>query len=178
MRVEVEAGSPESVDGTILGSYDPGGWKSDEETPRLERLAIISADSEVAAAAGRAAVVANWTNRARELANAPPNELTPERLAQRAAEVANTSPELSAEALGLEEIRELGMGALAGVAQGSHNPAQVIVMRYEPAEPRTEVVLGLVGKAVTFDTGGMSVKKAPFMGGMKGEKAGGGAGLP
>src|SRR5919201_2790173 len=163
------------VDGTILGSYDPGGWKSDEETPRLERLAIISADSEVAASAGRAAVVANWTNRARELANAPPNELKPERLAQRAAEVANTSPELSAEALDLEQIRELGMGALAGVAQGSHNPAQLIVMRYEPAEPRTEVVLGLVGKAVTFDTGGISIKKALYMEDMKGDMAGGGA---
>src|ERR671936_813365 len=163
------------VDGTILGSYDPGGWKSEEETPRLERLAIISADSEVAAAAGRAAVVANWTNRARELANAPPNELTPERLAQRAAEVANASPELSAEALDLEQIRELGMGALAGVAQGSHNPAQLIVMRYEPAEPRTEVVLGLVGKAVTFDTGGISIKKALYMEDMKGDMAGGGA---
>src|SRR5919201_1338932 len=121
------------VDGTILGSYDPGGWKSDEETPRLERLA------------------------------------------QRAAEVANTSPELSAEALGLEEIRELGMGALAGVAQGSHNPAQVIVMRYEPAEPRTDIVLGLVGKAVTFDTGGISIKKALYMEDMKGDMAGGGA---
>jgi leucyl aminopeptidase len=163
------------VDGTILGSYDPGGWKSDEEMPRLDRLAIVSADSEVAAAAGRAAAVANWTNRARELANAPPNELTPERLAQRAAEVATTSPELSAKALGLEQIRELGMGALAGVAQGSHNPAQLIVMRYEPAEPRTDVVLGLVGKAVTFDTGGISIKKALYMEDMKGDMAGGGA---
>jgi leucyl aminopeptidase len=163
------------VDGTILGSYDPGGWKSDELTPRLERLAIVSGDSEVAAAAGRAAVVANWTNRARELANAPPNELTPERLAQRAAEVAHTSPQLSAEALGPEQIRELGMGALAGVAQGSHNPAQLIVMRYEPEDPRTEVVLGLVGKAVTFDTGGISIKRALYMEDMKGDMAGGGA---
>jgi leucyl aminopeptidase len=163
------------VDGTILGAYDPGGWKSDEETPRLEGLAIVSGDSAVAAAARRAAVVANWTNRARELANAPPNELTPERLAQRAAEIANTSPQLSAEALGPDRIRELGMGALAGVAQGSHNPAQLIVMRYQPADPRTDIVLGLVGKAVTFDTGGVSIKKALYMEDMKGDMAGGGA---
>jgi leucyl aminopeptidase len=163
------------VDGTILGSYDPGGWKSDEQTPRLARLVIVSDDAEVAASTARAAVVANWTNRARELANAPPNELTPERLALRAAEVADTSPKLSAEALDLDRIRELGMGALAGVAQGSHNPARLIVLRYEPAEPLTDVVLGLVGKAVTFDTGGISIKKALYMEDMKGDMAGGGA---
>jgi leucyl aminopeptidase len=163
------------VDGTILGAYDPGGWKSNEETPRLERLAIVSGDLAVGGSARRATIVANWTNRARELANAPPNELTPERLAQRAAEIASTSPLLSAEALGLDQIRELGMGAFAGVAQGSHNPAQLIVMRYEPADPRPDIVLGLVGKAVTFDTGGISIKKALYMEDMKGDMAGGGA---
>src|SRR5919201_1206089 len=164
-----------SVDGTVLGSYDPGGWKSNEQTPRLARLLIVSGDSAVAAAARRASVVANWTIRARDLANAPPNELTPERLALRAAEIANESPQLSAEALDLGRIRELGMGAFAGVAQGSHNPARRIVLRYEPVEPRTDVVLGLVGKAVTFDTGGISIKKALYMEDMKGDMAGRGA---
>jgi leucyl aminopeptidase len=164
------------VDGTFLGSYDPGRWKSSSEEPPFERLAIVSGDVAVGQAAQRAGVVAGWTNRARDLANAPPNELTPERLAERAAEVAESSPRLSVETLDLEQIRGLGMGAFAGVAQGSHNPARLIVLHYEPTEPaRDDVVLGLVGKAVTFDTGGISIKKALYMENMKGDMAGGGA---
>src|SRR5262249_58025330 len=69
------------------------------------------------------------------------------------------------------------MGAFAGVAQGSHNPARLIILRYEPPRPVGDLVLGLVGKAVTFDTGGISVKKPTYMEGMKGDMAGGGAGV-
>jgi len=164
------------VDGTLLGSYDPGRWKSAPEPQRLESLVIVSGDAVVGEAARRAGIVAAWANRARDLANAPPNELTPDGLADRAAEVsAAGSPQLSAEAPDLEEIRALGMGAFAAVAQASHNPARLIVMRYEPPEPRGDVVLGLVGKAVTFDTGGISIKKPAYMEDMKGDMAGGGA---
>ena len=162
------------VDGTVLGSYDPGRWKSSAEPHRLERLLIVSGEPAVAEAVRRAGVVAEWTNRARDLANAPPNELTPTGLAERAAEIADSSPRLSLETFDLEGIRELGMGAFAGVAQGSHNPPRLIAMRYEPAEPRGAVVLGLVGKAVTFDTGGISIKKPTYMEDMKGDMAGGG----
>jgi leucyl aminopeptidase len=163
------------VDGTLLGSYDPGRWKHANCRPRrLERLVLVS-DEDVTAAARRAAAVAEWTNRARDLANEPPNSLTPERLAERAAEIAAASQHLSVEALDLEAIRELGMGAFAGVAQGSHNPARLIVMRYDPPNARGDVVLGLVGKAITFDTGGISIKKALYMEDMKGDMAGGGA---
>ena len=164
------------VDGTLLGSYDPGRWKSSPEPLQLESLVIVSGDAEVAEATRRAGIVAGWANRARDLANAPPNELTPDGLADRAAEVAaGGSPQLSVEAPNLEEIRELGMGAFAAVAQGSHNPARLIVARYEPSQPKGEVVLGLVGKAVTFDTGGISLKKPAYMEDMKGDMAGGGA---
>ncbi|MGB2952727.1 MAG: leucyl aminopeptidase [Gaiellaceae bacterium] len=164
------------VDGTLLGSYDPGRWKRENGHPkRLERLVLVSAADGVAAAAARAAVVAGWTNRARDLANEPPNALTPEGLAARAAEIADGSSHLSAEALDLERVRELGMGAFAGVAQGSHNPPRLVVMRYEPASTGTDVVLGLVGKAITFDTGGISLKKALYLEDMKGDMAGGGA---
>jgi leucyl aminopeptidase len=164
------------VDGTLLGSYDPGRWKSSPEPQRLESLVIVSDDGAVEEAARRTGIVAEWANRARDLANAPPNELTPNGLADRAAEVgAAGSPHLSVEAPGLDEIRALGMGAFAAVAQGSHNPARLIVVRYEPPEPRGDVVLGLVGKAVTFDTGGISIKKPAYMEDMKGDMAGGGA---
>jgi leucyl aminopeptidase len=164
------------VDGTLLGSYDPGRWKSSAEPSPLERLVIVSEDEAVGPATKSAGIVAAWANRARDLANTPPNELTPEGLAERAAEIAESSPQLTVETLDLEQIRALGMGAFAGVAQGSHNPARLIVLRYEPAAPaRGDVVLGLVGKAVTFDTGGISLKKALYMEDMKGDMAGGGA---
>src|SRR5438034_7685378 len=163
------------VDGAFLGSYDPGRWKSSPEAPRLELLTIVSSDADARAAAQRAAVVAQWTNRARDLANAPPNELTPQRLAERAAEIAGGSTRLSVETLDLDRIRQLGMGAFAGVAQGSHNPPRLIVMRYEPPQPRGGATLGLVGKAVTFDTGGISLKPALHMEDMKGDMAGGAA---
>src|SRR5438552_11403326 len=108
------------VDGTLLGSYDPGRWKTSPEPDRLESLVIVSADASVGEAARRAGVVAEWANRARDLANAPPNELTPEGLADRAAEVAaGGSPQLSVEAPDLDAIREHGMGAFAAVARAS-----------------------------------------------------------
>ena len=164
------------VDGTLLGAYDPGRWKSSPEPQRLQSLMIVSDDVAVTEAARRAGIVAEWSNHARDLANSPPNELTPNGLADRAAEVgAAGSPYLSVEAPSLDEIRALGMGAFAAVAQGSHNPARLIVVRYEPPEPRGDVVLGLVGKAVTFDTGGISIKKPAYMEDMKGDMAGGGA---
>src|SRR5215467_6148050 len=163
------------VDGTLLGSYDPGRWKSSGDASRLERLIVITSDEVAAEVAGRAGVVAGWANRARDLANAPPNDLTPAGLAESAAGIAENSETLGFDVLGLDEIRDLGMGAFAGVAQGSHNPARLIVLRYEPPRPVGDVVLGLVGKAVTFDTGGISIKKPTYMEDMKGDMAGGGS---
>jgi leucyl aminopeptidase len=165
-----------AVDGLVLGSYDPGRWKADGDRPRpFERLLLVGADESALAAAVRASRVAQAANRARDLANAPANELTPERLAERAQELASTQEHLSAEALGPNEILALGMGAFAGVAQGAHNPPRLIVMRYEPPQPQAGVVLGLVGKAITFDTGGISIKPAAYMEDMKGDMAGGAA---
>src|SRR5581483_1277539 len=114
-------------------------------------------NEEARQVAQRTERVAQWTNRARDLANRPPNDLTPRRLAEHAQEVAAEADALTCEVFDLDQIRALGMGSFAGVAQGSHNPAQLIVMRYEPREPRGELLLGLVGKAITFDTGGISL---------------------
>jgi leucyl aminopeptidase len=163
------------VDGTLLGSYDPGGWKSKKPRHALERLVLVTGDADAGSEARRAATVCEWTIRARDLANAPPNELTPERLAEWAAEFADAAPHLTADSFDLDQIRERGMGSFAAVAQGSHHPARLITMRYDPPNATGEVVLGLVGKAVTFDTGGISIKKALYMEDMKGDMAGGGA---
>jgi leucyl aminopeptidase len=164
------------VDGLVLGGFDPGQWKTrPEPRPTIERLLLAGADGESRSSAQRAERVAQWANRARELENRPPNDLTPERLAERAVEIAAASEGVLAEALGPDELRMLGMGAFAAVAQGSHTPPRLIVLRYTPEEPRPDVVLGIVGKAITFDTGGISLKPSLYMEDMKGDMSGGAA---
>jgi leucyl aminopeptidase len=163
------------VDGVLLGAYDPGRWKTNGTQRRtIERL-VLGTDADVAAESKRARVVASWTNRARDLSNTPANELTPERLAEIAQEISGEVAGLKVEALGLEQTRELEMGAFNAVAQGSSNPAQMIVMRYEPPSPQADLRLGLVGKAITFDTGGISIKPSEFMEEMKHDMSGGAA---
>jgi leucyl aminopeptidase len=163
-----------AADGLVLGEYDPAQWRSGDRgaSKRFDRLVVLGGSSETAQ---RAARVAEWANRARDLSNAPANELTPERLTERAREYAQMGGNVSVEALGRKEIEQLGMGALAGVAQGAHNEPQLIVMRYEPANAVRDVTLGLVGKAITFDTGGISLKPALNMQNMKGDMSGGAA---
>jgi leucyl aminopeptidase len=172
--VAVEEQARAVVDGFVLGGYDAGRWKSREPRRELDRLVLVGPHTALETAR-RTATVAEWVNRARDLVNEPPNDLTPEALAHRADEIAAGSDRLTAESGGPERLAELGMGSFAAVAQGSDNPAQLIVLRYEPPEVRNDVVLGLVGKAVTFDTGGISIKPSLYMEDMKGDMAGGAA---
>jgi leucyl aminopeptidase len=166
-----------AVDGVVLGTYDPAQWRSKlrNETKPFETLVLVGAEDAAAEAARRAAEVADWANRARTLSNAPPNELTPERLAERTAQHAREAGNVTVEALDRAQIEELGMGSFAGVAQGAHNEPRLIVMRYEPPDAKDGVMLGLVGKAITFDTGGISLKPALHMENMKGDMSGGAA---
>jgi leucyl aminopeptidase len=164
------------VEGTVLGSYRPGRWKTEEQTEKpVEKIVLWAADDDtLAETAGRIAQIGKWVNAARDLANSPPNELTPEALAERAAELAG--PNLKVEALDPGRIDELGMGALAAVGRASANGPRLIVLRYDPAHAaRADLVLGLVGKAITFDAGGISLKPALKMQDMKGDMAGGAA---
>jgi leucyl aminopeptidase len=164
------------VDGLVFGGYDPGTWKTGTSPRRqTERLILVGADEQTIQLAQRAERVAHWATRARDLANRPPNDLTPERLADRAAEIAQGSAALSYEGFGLDQIEAMGMGAFAAVAHGSHNEPRLIVLRYEPTGASDGVVLGLVGKAVTFDTGGISIKPHEYMEDMKGDMSGGAA---
>jgi leucyl aminopeptidase len=164
------------VEGTMLGSYSPARWKTEEQPDRpVERIVLWTEDpSGLKETAGDAAEVAGWVNAARDLANSPPNELTPEALAERTSELAG--PNVKVEALAPEQIDELGMGALGAVGRASTNGPRLIVLRYEPKHAtRSDVVLGLVGKAITFDAGGISLKPALKMQDMKGDMAGGAA---
>jgi len=164
------------VEGILLGSYRPGRWKTDAREPRrIERIVLCAAaDPALAEAGTRAARIAGWVNWARDLANSPPNELTPEGLAARAREL--DLPNLRAAALDPQQIEELGMGALGAVGRASANGPRLIALRYEPSRPaRPDLTLGLVGKAITFDAGGLSIKPALKMEDMKGDMAGGAA---
>jgi len=135
---------------------------------------VLDADEGLRGLAERQAVVARRIGLARDLVNMPPNELTPPALAERARGL--DLPHVTAETFGRDEIESRGMGAFAAVGAGSPREPHLIVMRYDPPEPaRADVTLGLVGKALTFDSGGVSLKPALFMQDMKGDMAGGAA---
>jgi len=164
-----------AADGLVFGAYDTRKWRSKgvDDRKEFERLVIVGGDDGATAAAERAARVATWASHARDLSNAPPNELTPERLAERAAELAPAT--VKVESFDREQILDMGMGSFAAVAQGGHNEPRLIVMRYEPEGAKGDLTLGLVGKAITFDTGGISLKPSRGMDAMKGDMSGGGA---
>ena len=113
-------------------------------------------------------------NAARDLQNLPANVATPTFLAERAGEIADEHEALEVELLGRDAIVARGMGAFAAVAQGTHVEPRLIVLRYRPADA-SGPHLGYVGKAVTFDTGGISIKPAAKMQEMKFDMSGGAA---
>ncbi len=163
------------VDGTILASYSfdrfRGGDDDDEKT-EIERLELLTG-KDVEAAAGVARVAAEAANRARELQNLPSNVATPTFLADRAHEIAEGNDSVTVEVLGREDFKRLGMGGLEAVSQGSDEDPCLIILRYEGGGDAGTV--GLVGKAVTFDTGGISIKPAARMQEMKMDMSGGAA---
>jgi leucyl aminopeptidase len=163
------------VEGAILGDYEPDAYKSDKDgTKSFERMAVASS-ADVDNAVRRGRILAESQNVTRDLVNEPANRLTPMILADRARAVAAEAG-LEYEVLDQDRMRQLGMGSLLGVAMGSAEPPALIVMRYRPAgAPKEGAHLGLVGKGVTFDTGGISIKPADGMEKMKYDMAGGAA---
>jgi leucyl aminopeptidase len=133
-----------------------------EKADGISELAIATHD-ETSVQSGRA--IAHGVRRTRELGNLPPNVCTPLYLAESARQMARDLPNLEVEVLDHAQMQAMNMGALLGVARGSANPPQLIVMRYRGGGERKPVVL--VGKGVTFDTGGISIKPAAGMDEMK-----------
>jgi leucyl aminopeptidase len=167
-----------AVEGAILGAWEPDYLKTnqtDKDKP-IDSVTIVTAggDAALAAALERGRVIAEAANLTRDIAVEPPNLLTPLRLAERARSVAEASG-LAFEMLDQNRMRQLGMGALLGVAQGSAAPPALIVMRYTPEKAASSDHLAIVGKGVTFDTGGISIKPADGMEKMKYDMAGGAA---
>ncbi|MDQ6607192.1 MAG: leucyl aminopeptidase family protein, partial [Actinomycetota bacterium] len=163
------------VEGTLLREYRFERYKFPREgdSPAIERL-IVSAHHDVSAPVGTGAVIARAQNRARDLGNTAANDMTPEALAAYATAAADRLEGLTVTVLDETAIREAGMGMFAAVAQGSAQGARLIRLQYDGAggEPPR---LAFVGKAVTFDTGGLSIKPAAKMHEMKFDMAGGAA---
>ncbi len=166
------------TEGALLGVYSFRRHMTKEaEHGELKRLTIVVADksklSTLKQASERGRVLAEATKLARDMINEPANYMTPSNMAKTAAGLAK-SYGLELEVLEREQMRKLGMGALLGVTQGSKQPPKFIVLRYRGGAS-SQVDLALVGKGITFDSGGISIKPSEGMGEMKGDMAGGAA---
>ena len=165
-----------AVQGAAIGDFDPDTYKSDRKDQSIDTLTVVASGdpAHLQTALDEGRITGESQNFTRELVNEPGNRLTPTVLAQRAQAMA-AEVGLKCEVYGADKIKELKMGAFWGVAQGSDEPPALIVLRYEPAGAPAEPVLGLVGKGITFDTGGISIKAADGMEKMKYDMAGGAA---
>ncbi len=161
------------VTGTILAAYRFDRFKSGDgdDSPRLESLTLL-APAELAETAEEARIAAEAQNRSRDLQGTPANFATPGFLAERAEEIAATSEALTVDAFGRAELEEKGMGGLIAVGQGSAEEPKLIVLRYAGGSGSK---LAVVGKGVTFDTGGISLKPGAGMHEMKMDMSGGAA---
>jgi leucyl aminopeptidase len=163
------------VEGTILASFRFDRYRSsskdDEPPPHIERLTVIGPAS-LSATVEHARVAAEAQNRARELQELPANVATPSFLADRAAEIVAAHEKVSFEVFGREEIAGKGMGGLEAVSKGTAEEPKLIVLRYAGGGGAP---IGLVGKAITFDSGGISIKPSQSMHEMKMDMSGGAA---
>ena len=172
-----------AAEGLTLAEFHGGSYKTTDPAPAPPPAWTIVVDGEhanskggerIKEAAARGRVLGESSNLARELANEPGNTLTPREFAMRAAAIAGDAG-VKVETLDERTIAELGMGLLLGVARGSSEPPRLMVFRYDPPGAPAKPLLGLVGKGITFDTGGISIKSAEGMERMKDDMAGGAA---
>src|SRR5215218_2649702 len=156
------------AEGAVIGGYDARRWRTGEQPRGVERFVICGCDDDLRPVADRAALIGHWTNTARELVDAPPNVLSPAGLAERAAAV----PRLGTEII---DPTEAGLGALAAVGASSPARPVLLMLRHEPPGAPDAPRLALVGKAVTFDTGGYFLKSQTDIVRQKADMAGGAA---
>ena len=177
-RLETERSVQAIVEGALIGQVSGELYRSKAEpTTGIESLDFISElpdPPDFARAIDLGTSMAEATNFARMLGYEPSNVMTPCELARRAHEMAEREG-LGFEALGEDEMKRQGMGALLAVSRGSQEPARLIVLTYQPEEARSGELIALVGKGITFDSGGISIKPAARMEEMKYDMGGGAA---
>jgi len=167
------------AEGLTLSEFNAGTYKTAEAAPAKPAawtvvVGSVDAANRVNGAIARGRVLGECSNLARELANEPGNALTPREFAARCEKLV-TDVGVTCAVLDEQQIAQLGMGLLLGVARGSSEPPRLMVFRHEPPGAPAHPVLGLVGKGITFDTGGISIKPADGMERMKDDMAGGAA---
>ncbi len=164
------------IEGVFVGNFDPDTYKSDRRDQRIEAVTLVASgdEAQLRQAIEDARIVGESQNFTRQLVNEPSNRMTPTMLAEHARKMCAETG-LKCEVYGAEKIKQLKMGAFWSVAQGSDEPPALIIMRHEPVGAPEKPVLGLVGKGITFDTGGISIKPADGMEKMKYDMAGGAA---
>jgi leucyl aminopeptidase len=168
LPVPVEEQVRALAEGAVIGGYDSRRWRSSGPPRTVERFVICGGADELAPVAGRAALIGRWTNVARELVDAPANVVSPAGLAERSAAL----PGLHTEVI---DARQAGLGALAAVGRSSPIDPVLIVIRHEPPGVPDAPRLALVGKSVTFDTGGYFLKPQPDIIRQKADMGGGAA---
>jgi leucyl aminopeptidase len=165
-QMPIEGATRAVVEGAALGGYQYRGYKTEGEPLAIETIELIGADeAEVAAAL----IGTDATILARDWVNAPAADMAPATLAS-SIESAARAAGLAVEIWEEERIREEGLGALLGVAAGSERPPRLVILEYRPETAASH--LGLVGKGITFDSGGLSIKTAPYMEEMKDDMSG------
>jgi leucyl aminopeptidase len=179
--VSAAEGAQVVAEGLVLAAFSVDQYKTGERFgPPATELVIVAPEQDATQARAleqaiaRGQILGDSSNLARGFANEPSNVLTPSVFADRAVEIARSAG-VAVEVLDEKEIARLGMGLLLGVARGSVEPPRVIVLRHDPPGAPKAPVLGLVGKGITFDTGGISIKPAEGMERMKDDMAGGAA---
>ncbi|HEV2756781.1 MAG TPA: leucyl aminopeptidase [Actinomycetota bacterium] len=155
-----------ALEGVLLGSYKFTEFKSDPKPPRIQSILVFGAAEEQLE---RGATAAEATMLARDLINTPASALTPDALARRAREVADVAG-LECTVWDEDELRKRGFGGVLGVAQGSAQPPRFIQLHHKPANATAKIVL--VGKGITYDSGGLSLKDPKSMETMKTDMSG------
>ena len=170
-----------AAEGALLGSYRINVKNDDNEddsSRKLESITFVTEDDAALAdldrGLDRGAIIAEAVALARDLANEPANRMTPTILAQRAKDAADIAG-VTFTNLSVGEITEMGMGGLLGVAAGSHQPPAFIILEHRGDPDNKRPTVALIGKGVTFDSGGISIKPSANMSAMKGDMAGGAA---
>ena len=162
------------VEGAFVGNFDPDFYKSDRKDQKIDSVTVVVRDDQgkLQKVLEEARIIGESQNFTRDLVNEPSNRMTPTIMGERARKMAQEVG-LKCEVYGADKIKELKMGAFWSVAQVSEEPPALIVLRYEPAGAPEKPHVGLVGKGITFDTGGISIKSADGMEKMKYDMAGG-----
>jgi leucyl aminopeptidase len=171
--MEIEASAEAIAEGALLGLYSFAKYKKPEYENIAEMRVVLREEEKVPIlelAIGKGKLIAEATNLARDMVNEPANYMTPSQMAEATKEIASKY-NLEFKVFDREDMEGMGMGAFLGVAKGSNQPPKLITLSYKGDKP-SEKALGFLGKGITFDSGGISIKSSEGMGEMKDDMAG------